>query len=323
LPLPKTASGRPLPPIAELIGRPGMADHGREVFFRAGNNSCGGCHRVQGQGQWIGPDLSTIGTKYGKDELLRSILNPSEAVGYNYRSQVVALNDGRVLTGLPIEDGPDRLVLKTAEGQRVTIRPSEVEDRKTSDVSLMPEGLAQTMSDQDLVDLLAFLSALRQPVSIVGQYHVIGPLAEAGGTPALDPSRKVDQAQHLRGPEAQRLSWRRLDTNAESLADLTTLAGTDMSKIVYVYVPVISPIEQEARVVFDTKADIKAWLGGKPLALPRPGDDGPLALVVTLPKGSSDLLIRVAGGPGATLVTTFVSGRPLAFRPDEAQVSSR
>ena len=47
-------------------------------------------------------------------------------------------------------------MLKTAEGQRVAIRPGEVEDRKTSDVSLMPEGLAETMTDQDLVDLLAY-----------------------------------------------------------------------------------------------------------------------------------------------------------------------
>ena len=90
LPLPRTASGRPLPPINELLVRPGQADHGRDVFFRTGTNSCGSCHRVQGQGQWIGPDLSTIGTKYGKDELLRSILNPSEAVGYSFRAQVVA-----------------------------------------------------------------------------------------------------------------------------------------------------------------------------------------------------------------------------------------
>ena len=60
----------------------------------------------------------------------------------------------------------------------------DIEDRKTSDVSLMPEGLAQTMSDQQLVDLLAILSTLRKPVSIVGQYHVIGPLTEPGGVPA-------------------------------------------------------------------------------------------------------------------------------------------
>jgi putative membrane-bound dehydrogenase-like protein len=323
LPLPKTATGRSLPPIAELLDRPGQADRGRAAFFRAGTNSCGGCHRVQGQGQWIGPDLSTIGTKYGKDELLRSILNPSEAVGYSFRSQVVALNDGRVVTGLPVEDSPDRLVLKTAEGQRVAIRPAEIEDRKTSDVSLMPEGLAQTMSDQDLVDLLAFLSGLRQPVSIVGQYHVIGPVAEANGTRAIDPKSTVDLTANLRGPGGQKLSWRRLDANAESLADLTTLAGTATTGAVYAYAPVVSPSAQAARIVVDTKAEIQVWLGGQPLAIPKASDDGPLALDVTLPKGASDLLIRIAGGPGTSLVTTFVSNRPLAFRRDEAAGQSR
>ena len=106
LPLPKTKGGRPLPPFGELIRRDGNADHGREIFFAAGPKQaeassqlrCGSCHRVQGQGEWIGPDLSTIGTKYGKDELLRSILNPSAAIGYNYRSLIVGLKDGQVLS---------------------------------------------------------------------------------------------------------------------------------------------------------------------------------------------------------------------------------
>src|SRR5207248_1262953 len=204
--------------IGDLIRRDGRADHGREVFFRAGSAqsgqgpqvACGGCHRVQGRGEWVGPDLSTIGTKYGKDELLRSILNPSAAIGYNYRTAVVATKSGQVLTCLPVEDGPDRLVLKTAEAQRITVRPGDIEERSSSDVSLMPEGLAETMSDQDLVDLLAFLSSLRQPVSIVGQYQAIGPLAESNGTPAFDTSEKVDLSASLRGPEGQKLSWRRL-----------------------------------------------------------------------------------------------------------------
>ena len=71
---------------------------------------------MQGDGQWVGPDLSTIGVKYGKDELIRSILSPSAAIGYSFRSLVVALADGRVVTGLPVEETADRLVLKTADG---------------------------------------------------------------------------------------------------------------------------------------------------------------------------------------------------------------
>ena len=323
LPRPKGRNGRPLPPFFELVRREGKADNGRDVFFRAGEASCAGCHRVQGRGQWVGPDLSTIGTKYGRDELLRSILNPSAAIGYNFRSLVVALDDGRVLTGLPVEDTPDRLVLKTADGQRLNILPGQIEERKTSDQSLMPEGLAETMTDAELVDLLSFLATLKQPVSIVGQYSVIGPLAEADGRPALDPSAKVDTGASLRGPGGQAVSWRRLDANAESLADLSTLVGNDPARAVYAFAPVVSPVAQQARLVIDSKADVKVWLNGRPLDLPAASDDQARALMVDLPQGPSDLLIRVPGGPAVSLVTTFVADKPISFRATGAKVSSR
>jgi putative heme-binding domain-containing protein len=327
LPLPKSRSGRPLPAIGELLQREGRADRGRTVFFQAnttqaGQVSCGGCHRVQGRGEWVGPDLSTIGTKYGKDELLRSILNPSAAIGYNYKTAIVATKDGQVFTGLPVEDGPDRLVLKTAEAKRVSIRPGEVDDRSTSDVSLMPEGLAETMGDQDLVDLLAVLSALRQPVSIVGQYQAIGPLADTSAAPAFDPTAKVNLRASLTGPGGRALSWRRLDANAEGRADLSTLAGDDPKQAVYLYAPVGSPIEQEARLVLETSAQLKAWLNGKELALPDAQGNEPRSVSVRLPKGPSDLLIRAVGGASPALVTTFVADRPVAFGAEESKADS-
>ena len=167
LPLPRTAAGQSLPPIRELVRRHGDVERGRTVFFRPGTNSCAGCHRVQGRGQWVGPDLSTIGVKYGRDELIRSILSPSAAIGYSFRSLVLALADGRVITGLPVEETPNRLVIKTAEGQRASLEPRTIEDRRNSDVSLMPEGLAQTLTVQEFVDLLEYLTTLRRPVSLL------------------------------------------------------------------------------------------------------------------------------------------------------------
>ena len=323
LPLPKAASGRPLPPLQELLRRDGKAEDGRTVFFREGATSCAGCHRVQGRGRWIGPDLSTIGTKYGKDELLRSILNPSAAIGYNYRSAVVSLSDGRVVTGLAVEDAPDRLVLKTAEGQRIVVKPSEIEDRKNSDVSLMPEGLAQSMTDAELVDLLAFLSTLKQPVSVVGQYQAIGPLSEKGH-PAFDVTEKVNPAAKLPGADGPEVAWRRLTANAEGLVDLGPLAGSDSTRAVYLHTTVTSPAEQDVRLVLDTQADVKLWLGGRPVALAAPKAAEPRAAIVSLPRGTLDLLIRVPGGPNAAVVTTIVSPRPLEFGLGEgAKVSQR
>ena len=99
-----------------------------------------GCHRVQGRGQWVGPDLSTIGVKYGRDELIRSILSPSAAIGYSFRSLVLALADGRVITGLPVEETPDRLVLKTADGQRIAVEPRSIEDAGPATSRSCPKG---------------------------------------------------------------------------------------------------------------------------------------------------------------------------------------
>ncbi|MDB5351233.1 MAG: putative rane-bound dehydrogenase [Planctomycetota bacterium] len=307
-----SASGRPLPSNGELIRRDGKADRGREIFFKTGTTTCASCHRIQGRGQWVGPDLSTIGSKYGKDELLRSILNPSAAIGYNDRSLIVSLNDGQLLTGLMIEDTPDRLVIKTAEGKRIAIKPGDIEARKISELSLMPEGLAQAMQEQDLVDVLTYLATLRQPVSIIGQFGVIGPVSDSTEKPAIDPSSPVKSAG------SKNLTIRRLNANAEGLADLVPIVGTDSGKAAYLLSPITSTSPQEARLVLDTKADVKAWLGGKPLDLAVSSDGEPRSVTILLQKGTSDLVIRLPGGNDANLVATFVTARPLEFSPGEA-----
>jgi len=238
------------------------------------------------------------------------------------------ITDGRAITGLAVEDTPDRLVVKTADGQRITVRPGDIEDRKTSDVSLMPEGLAQTMSDQQLVDLLTYLSTLRKPVSIAGQYHVIGPLTEPGGA-AINSYTKIDLGATVRGPRQQVLAWHRLDANAEGLADLTAMVAGNAQNVVYAYTPVTSPIEQRASLVVETNSNLTVWSGGKPVITSSPTHlmSEPRGVEVTLAKGTSTLLIRLTGGgrPGgqATLVTTIASAQPVSFTGGEASLSAR
>jgi putative membrane-bound dehydrogenase-like protein len=323
LPLPKTAAGRPLPSIFELVRRDGDAGKGRLVFFRAGTNACSSCHRVQGQGQWVGPDLSTIGVKYGREELIRSILSPSAAIGLGFRSVVVALNDGRSITGLPVEDSADRLVLKTAEGQRVSIDPHTIEERRTSDISLMPEGLAQTMTDQELVDLLAYLTTLKQPVSIVGQYQAIGPLQEPDGKPLVSSAAKLDLETAVDDGRGHKLMWRRFSANAEGQVDLSPFVG-ERKETAYAWVPVHSPVGQRATLVVDTPVEVDVWLNGKSVALSGKSESriDPRSAVVDLPDEPSTLLIRLTSGGRADgqawLVTTLVADRPVGFSVADA-----
>ena len=317
LPLPKIAGGHTLPPISTLIHRDGDAGRGRDVFFRTGTNSCGGCHRVQGRGQWVGPDLSTIGVKYGRDELIHSILNPSSAIGYNFRSVVAATTDGRIITGLLVEESADRLVLKTASGERITLPTSSIDERRTSDVSLMPEGLAQSLTERELVDLLVYLTTLKQPVSIVGQYHVVGPFKQnGGGEPPINPAASVNLDAPLDDGVGHKLSWRRITANAEGRVDLSTLASADAKTgaAIYAYTPIVSSTVQKATLVLDTPDEVAVWLNGKPVALSGGhAKDEPRTGTVDLSPGPGSLLIRLTPRGPASLVTTFVADQPIGF----------
>ena len=316
----KTKSGQPLPSVGELVRRDGDGERGREVFYRGGTNACASCHRVQGRGQWIGPDLSTIGTKYGKEVMLRQILNPSEAISYNFHSLVLALEDGRVLTGLPVEDTPNRIVLKLADGQRVVVPPSDVEARRLSEVSLMPEGLAEGLSEQDLVDLLVFLNTLRQPVSIVGEAQVVGPLVEQREL-ALKGAKGLDVSKPVKAAEGEPASWRRLSADAEGRLNLVPLIGGNEKSAAYLLVPVTSSTAQNARLVLDTKADVKAWLDDTAITLGAAKDGEPRSASISLPAGTSRLLVRVPGGADAEVVATLVSDQPLEFSPSETRAT--
>jgi putative heme-binding domain-containing protein len=321
-----SASGQPLPSIYELIRRDGKPDHGRAVFFRAGTNACGSCHRVQGQGQWVGPDLSTIGVKYGKEELLRSVLNPSAAISYNYRGLVVATTDGQIVTGLVVEETPDRLVLKTADGKRVTLRPAEIESRATSEISLMPEGLAQGLTEQDLVDLLAFLTTLKQPVSIIGRFDALTLPSAGANPPRIDPRAKFDPTATIEDPSGAKHTWRRVEADAEGRIELAPLTGGVASgPVVHLHAPVTSPDAQPARLIVDTNAEVQVWVGGVEVHLSRTGADAPRTAEITLPRGTTDLLVRVSKHvEGAAVVTTLVTNTPLEFSPSEtAKVSAR
>jgi putative membrane-bound dehydrogenase-like protein len=281
--------GKPLPSVGELMRREGDAERGREVFFRqasAGGQACASCHRVQGAGQWIGPDLSTIGTKYGKEELLRSILNPSAAIGYNYRALSLATRDGRTLTGLLVEETPERLVLKQADGARVVVPAAEIEERAQSDLSIMPEGLTETMSEQDLVDVLAYLATLRRPVSIAGRVELAGPLAG-------DAAARAGEA----------LAWRRAEADAEGRVNLAE-AGTYRLRV-----PLRSAAGQAARLVVDAPGRVAAWLDGRRL---EPEPNG-ASFRLDLPDGAAslDLAVTVDGAGG--VVTTVVADRPVEF----------
>jgi putative heme-binding domain-containing protein len=123
---------------------------------------CGQCHKIYGTGEEVGPDITRNG-RNDYEQLLSNVLDPSLVIGAGYQARTVITSDGRVLSGLVVEDTPERIVLKLQGGKTEAIPRSDVEEDAVSPLSLMPEGLERQLSPQELADLIAFLSLDKPP----------------------------------------------------------------------------------------------------------------------------------------------------------------
>jgi putative heme-binding domain-containing protein len=160
LSLPATAGGEPLPPIAELVKRSGDATRGKELF--AGTGTCAKCHKVKGEGKEVGPDLSEIGTKLGKEAMYLSILDPSAGVSFNYETWALRTFDGTVLTGILVSQTDDAVELKTAESIVHKLSKDDIDQMKKSPLSIMPVDIPKLLRAQDLVDIVEYLLTLKK-----------------------------------------------------------------------------------------------------------------------------------------------------------------
>ncbi|MCP3690940.1 MAG: c-type cytochrome, partial [Planctomycetaceae bacterium] len=121
---------------------------------------CANCHRLFGEGEKIGPELTGSG-RANLDYILQNVVTPSAVVAAGYRVSVIATSDGRVLTGIVRDESPQVLSVQTAK-ERVRLQKNDVEQVKVSSVSLMPDNLLKDLSDQQIRDLLAYLASPRQ-----------------------------------------------------------------------------------------------------------------------------------------------------------------
>ena len=178
------ASGVALPPVNELLALSGDPVHGRDVFLSK-ETQCATCHSVTRDGVRrggdIGPELTSIASKYGAPELLDAILNPNAGITFGYETWSWEERSGRVVSGFLLAESKDQLVVKDTTGRRQVLDVHEVVGRRQHKLSTMPEGLALGMTAQDLADLLAFLREdVTQPLHRGTPLTLLGP--GAGGS---------------------------------------------------------------------------------------------------------------------------------------------
>lgn len=124
---------------------------GRTLFQK----TCANCHRIFDAGGKIGPDI-TGSQRTNLDYLLQTLIDPSAAVNKDYQMQVLQTIDGRTITGLVVEESKTAITIQTVN-EKIVVPAGEIEARKLSPVSMMPDGLLQNLSNDQVRQLLAYL----------------------------------------------------------------------------------------------------------------------------------------------------------------------
>jgi cytochrome c oxidase cbb3-type subunit I/II len=133
------------------------AARGRAIYQR----TCAACHTLYGEGGQVGPDL-TGSNRANLDYILLNSVDPSYDVPDAYKTVSVLTVDGRSVNGVLAEEDATRIILKTAEQPRVVIAKRDIEQRRVSPNSMMPEGQLDQMKPQEVLDLIKYLRTTRQ-----------------------------------------------------------------------------------------------------------------------------------------------------------------
>jgi putative heme-binding domain-containing protein len=128
---------------------------GRAVYAR----TCAQCHMLYGEGGKVGPDL-TGSNRADIDYFLQNVVDPSAVIAKDFQMTMIRTKDKRVITGIAAEG--DHAVKMTSETGTVVVPKNEIDRMKLSDLSMMPEGLLNGLSEREALDLVAYLRTTQQ-----------------------------------------------------------------------------------------------------------------------------------------------------------------
>jgi putative membrane-bound dehydrogenase-like protein len=150
-------AGVELPPVEELIAMDGNVTLGRAVY----RSYCANCHQAEGEGIEFGPGLGEIGSKLAKQAIYEAIFYPSAGINFGYEGYLIKTKSGDVFSGYISSETEDDIILRMMGGTSQTIAKNEIASKEAMEQSLMTANLHTAMSQEELVNLVTYLSSLK------------------------------------------------------------------------------------------------------------------------------------------------------------------
>jgi putative heme-binding domain-containing protein len=293
-PAPGKLNPKNLPALAVLAKRDGDAARGKLVWDASFNGTaqCAKCHTVRGVGGQVGPDLSMIGKKGGKENLLESILFPSKAIADQYIQSSITTTADVTVSGLVVSDTPQAVTLRDANGKDTVIPKADVASQKKLMISIMPEEIVAGLTEDELIDVVAYMTTLQTAAFTPSEFQIAGPFPGKDMLDALNTAFAPEK-----GPV---LKWKTIRADAQGYFDLGAFHGEKgANSASYMMTTFDSPVEQDAEVLLGPDDGAKLVVNDKEVfkteetAAATPGKH---KIAIKLKKGSNAITLKAANG---------------------------
>lgn len=289
-----------LPEPRVLALRHGDAKHGEELMREssASELQCLKCHAIRGAGGSIGPDLSLIGVKASRENLFESLINPSKAVADQFAQWQIVTDKGLSLTGLLMREDNRELHLRDANGVDHKIDVKEIDSKQKMTTSLMPDNLLGGISEDELADVVEYLTTLRTPALTPSRWQCVGPTPAEPVAMALERAFSIDQISDLRSSQGVR----QVAPNQLGQVDLRAAHGAAADRSVsWLETRIFSSVEQSGRILLGTDDGARLWVNGALVYTEnarRPAKPWQDSIPVTLQQGENRLRLKIVNDSG-------------------------
>jgi putative heme-binding domain-containing protein len=147
-----------LQPLLDQVGKGRNFENGKEVYE---SSQCFACHKFGKDGGATGPDLTAISSRFQRRDILEAIIEPSKVISEQYQNMTIKTNDGKVVDGRILEENDARIIVQPnpLDPKKVEIKKTDIKSRAPSKLSPMPEGLVNTFTKEEILDLMAYMES--------------------------------------------------------------------------------------------------------------------------------------------------------------------
>ena len=290
--------------LSDMVQEQGDPGRGRKLYLNHKAVACMTCHRLEGVGGNVGPDLTRVWDTLSVAKVMESMLDPSKEIKEGYQTYVATTKSGRTVSGLKVSQNAKELILKDATGKEVRIAAADLDEVVATKTSLMPDDVVRHLSLSEFIDLVAFLHDRKSQEELRGMIltaWAVGPF-DADLTKSQDLEKNADPTQAIVTAEKKRLTWRQVQADlAGNGFDLRPLTGREPGSA-YLLTYVFSPKEQKVQLHLQTEEKMKLWLGGKNVELKAE------MTPITLGQGWNALLVRMNNDEARPFLSARIVG---------------